>query len=273
MNIIILTSSVKGMAAHTLPRLFNESSIKITMVVFNEGEIINKKKYYLKKIKKIFKIGLLGAVNGIKMRKWFSKETDFLFPDIDLETFCLQNNIPFERTPSINCDNTRRIFRNSNASIGISLGNSYISESVFSICPLGMINIHGEILPDYQNAQSIIWQLYNGSSKTGYTIHKINKKIDDGDILYQEVFPIVFKNNLANTVSYNCAQITKKACQGLIKVLKDFNYYNLNSTKQIYCKSYTTPSWRQFKKIKKQFLELKNLSPNLTVVDGESQIN
>jgi methionyl-tRNA formyltransferase len=258
MKVLVLTSSVNGMTAYAVPLLFNESSIKIAMVVLNEGQTINKKPYFKKKINKIFRIGLVGALNGIRMRKWFYKDAEKFLPVIDLEKFCRQHHIPFERTPSINCDITRGLLHKANAEIGISLGNSYISKSVFSIFPMGMINIHGEILPDYQNAQSIIWQLYNGSPETGFTIHKINNKIDQGDILYQEVFPIIFKETLAKTVSYNCAQITKKACGGLVKVLQDFKTYNANAKKQNKGNSYTTPSWKQFRKIQENFLILKS---------------
>ncbi len=257
MKIIILTSSLKGIAGYALPLLYNEKSINIKMVIFNEGKILNKKKHYLKKIKKVFKIGPLGAFNGIKMRNWFSKDVEKDLPSTNIETFCQQNQIPFKKTSSINCENTRKLFREANASIGISLGNSYISKSVFSICTLGMLNIHGEVLPEYQNAQSIIWQLYNGSSETGYTIHKINNKIDEGDILYQEKFSIRFKETLAKTVSYNCAQIAIKATEGLITVLKNFDIYNSNAKKQDKGFSYTTPSFKQYRKIKKNFLKLK----------------
>ena len=262
MKVLVLTSSVKGIAAYVLPLLFNESSIHLSGVVLNEGQIVKKNNFFKKKVNKIFKIGLLGALNGIRMRKWFGKDAEQFLSTIDLEKFCHEHNIPFERTPLINCEITKKLLHKANADIGISLGNSYIGKSIFSIFSMGMINIHGEVLPDYQNAQSIIWQLYNGSNKTGFTIHKINQKIDQGDILYQEIFPIIFKDTLAKTVSYNCSLITKKACEGLIKVLKDFNTYNLNSTKQTNGNSYTTPSWAEYQQIKKQFYMLKRSSLN-----------
>ena len=258
MRVVVLTSSTDGTAAYAVPLLVKEGTIKVEMVILNEGTISNKKKHYRVKLKKLLKLGLLGALNGIRMRKWFNQDAAKYLQVTDLETTCKNNNIRFERTPSINCDNTRKLFKEANAELGLSLGNSFISKSVFSICPLGMLNIHGEILPDYQNAQSIIWQLYNGSSETGYTIHKINSKIDQGDIVYQETIPIVFRDTLKDTVAYNCAQITKFACMGLVKVVKTFNDYNGNARPQGTGNHYTTPSWKQFSKIKNQFTRLKS---------------
>ena len=261
MKIIILTSSMKGIAAYTVPLLHKEPSIEISMVIFNEGFLANKKYFYAKKVKKIFQIGLWGALNGISMRKWFGTDVEKYVPTINLENFCNQNNIEFKRTPNINTNITKALFKSANADIGISLGNSFIAKSVFSICRLGMINIHGEILPDYQNAQSVIWQLYNNSTETGYTIHKINNKIDQGDILYKEKLPIIFRNTLRDTVAYNCAEITRKAGNKLVEIIKDFNLYNSNAVLQPAGKKYTTPNLKQFIQIKKNFLILKNTAP------------
>lgn len=258
MKVVILTSSLTGVAAHALPLLVAEPAISIEMVIFNEGRQPAKKKYYFKKIKKAFKIGLMGTLNGIRMRTWFGKNAEEFLPAVNLEAFCKQNDIQFQRTPAINSENTRELFRKANADIGISLGNSFISRSVFTIPRLGMINIHGEVLPQYQNAQSVIWQLYNGSSETGLTIHKINSKIDQGDILYTEKFPITFLSDLKSTVAYNCAEITKRACAALVKVVKNFSYYDQHAVPQKECTHYTTPTIKEFKKIKQQFILLKN---------------
>lgn len=260
MKVLILTGSVHGAAAHAVPLLFKEPGIEIAMVIVNEGQVVNKKNHYYKKVKKIFKIGLFGAINGILIRDWFGKNAEVLLPPVNLEIFCRHNNIVLKKTPSINCGNTRELFKIAGADVGISLGNSFISRSVFSICNYGMINIHGEILPDYQNAQSVIWQLYNGSSETGFTIHKINQKIDQGGILYKEKFPIIFKNTLKDTVAFNCAEITKKACAGLVRVIKNFSFYNSNSIPQGKGTRYTTPTRKQYQRIKKQFAILKKIS-------------
>lgn len=258
MKIVILTSSLTGVAAHAVPLLFAEPAISIEMVIFNEGQPPGKKKYYLKKIKKTLKIGIMGTLNGIRMRNWFGKNAEKFLPAVNLETYCKQNNIQFYKTPAINSEITKELFSKASADIGISLGNSFISKSIFNIPRLGMINIHGEVLPQYQNAQSVIWQLYNGSTETGLTIHKINRKIDQGDILYTEKFPIKFLSDLKSTVAYNCAEITKRACAALVKVVNNFSYYDQHAIPQKECTHYTTPTIKEFKKIKQQFILLKN---------------
>ena|ERR1700730_1743036 len=69
-----------------------------------------------------------------------------------------RSETPIHRVDGINSDGTVEIFT---AALGLSLGNGYISKRVFSIPKFGMINVHSERLPEYQNAQSVIWPIYN----------------------------------------------------------------------------------------------------------------
>jgi methionyl-tRNA formyltransferase len=252
-KVIILTSSRQGFASFQLAELVKSKKIIVQAVVLNEGLIMNKKKHYKRKIAKIFKIGLFGALNGIRMRKWYSTGV-YKYLDIPtIESLCKEHNITLSITPTINSSQTIEYFKNANADIGLSLGNGYIGKKVFSIPKFGMINVHHEELPAYQNAQSIIWQLYNDSDNTGYTIHKIDKHIDTGEILFKEVIPIIFKQNLESTVSLNYSILWKKSSEGLVLLLENFENYFKKSFPQGQGKSYTTPSLKQYLKILRNF--------------------
>lgn len=256
---IILTSKSNGSAAYQLKEIVKSRKIKVCAVVLSRGRIVNKRRFYKRKLRKILKIGVLGAINGIRMRKWYSDGVTRYLTFDSIEKLCELNNIPLHVTPLINCPDTVKYFTNANAQLGLSLGNGYIGSRIFSIPKFGMLNIHHEELPAYQNAQSIIWQLYNGSINTGYTIHKINKHIDQGEILYQEKVPIVFRESLADTVSYNYAELWKRSAEGLIRVLEDFENFFVNSKKQGSGQSYTTPSLSQYFRIKRNFSRLKKV--------------
>lgn len=252
-EVIVLTSSSQGSASIQLAELVKSKKIKVKAVVLNRGLITNKKKYYKRKISKTLKIGLFGALNGIRMRKWYSSDITKYLDVPTIEGLCKKHNIPLNITPTINSSQTIEYFKNANVDIGLSLGNGYIGKKVFSIPKFGMINIHHEELPEYQNAQSIIWQLYNNSSNTGYTIHKIDKHIDTGEILFKEVVPITFKKTLASTVSFNYSVLWKKSSKGLVKVLENFESYFEKRIPQGQGNSYTTPSLKQFLKILRNF--------------------
>lgn len=54
----------------------------------------------------------------------------------------------------------------------------------------GAINLHGGLLPRYRGANVLNWAIIEGASETGVTAHFMTPKIDEGDIIYQEVTPI-----------------------------------------------------------------------------------
>lgn len=228
------------------------------MVIYNDGAANRIKSKYRSKLKKLIKIGIFGAINGIKMRKWYQEEVMKYLSIQNLEKICFENNIQFNTTHSINCEQTKQWMTIANADVGISLGNGYITKSVFCIPKHGMLNIHHEILPAYQNAQSVIWQIFNGSNKTGYTIHKIDRHIDTGEILLQEKVPILFQETLSATVTSTYASVLERSAKGLVKVLASFDLYFKNAYSQGIGHSYTTPTFNQYRKIKQQFYRLKN---------------
>lgn len=248
MKVIILTSSRKGTASRCLSSLCNNPKVEVERVILAHGLHPNRKRLLKKKILKALSIGLLGALNGIRMRAWYANGADVE----DIKLLCETLKVPFYESEYINCDKTRDLFKESNADLGLSLGNGYIPHSVFSIPKYGMINMHGEILPKYQNAQSVIWPIYNGDVFTGLTIHQIDKQIDTGKILYQEKYPIKFHRELEETVRQTILITKQKAPEAISYVCANYEHLSKTGKKQEKGKSYTTPSFWQFLHMKKQ---------------------
>lgn len=256
MKLLILTSSRRGTASYFLPILLGHEEFQVVRVVYNRNELVNKKHFLNKKLRKILKIGILGALNGIRIRRWFNEDVDEFAHREDIFELCKISGIEINETIALSSSETVDIFKRSGAELGLSLGNGYIPSKVFSSLKYGMVNVHGEQLPEYQNAQSIIWQIYNESRNTGYTIHEINKGIDTGRILYQEIFPIQFQETLGKTVAYNCAQILRRSALGMVELLKNFQDYKAKAVDQGTGKSYTTPTFSQFLRIQRNFKKL-----------------
>jgi methionyl-tRNA formyltransferase len=61
-----------------------------------------------------------------------------------------------------------------------------LPEVVWSMPPLGTVNLHGSLLPQYRGAAPINWAIINGEKQTGVTTFKLKQEIDTGDILLQE---------------------------------------------------------------------------------------
>jgi len=257
MRIVILTSLRKGTASYFVPVLKEKARAEIVQVIYCQPVVRSKSRYYRQKLRKVWKIGIGGALNGIRMRKWFSvQEIDGRSLE-DIEAVCKKNDVPFTVAEGINSAQTAEKMRACQADLGLSLGNSYIASKIFSIPRYGMLNLHGEVLPQFQNAQSVIWQLFEGSDHTGYTIHQIDKKIDTGDILKQEIIPIQFRDTLGGTVAASCAEILKRSALGLAEVINHFDRCRQEKKTQGTGKSYTTPSLGQFIRIYSNYKKLK----------------
>jgi len=72
-----------------------------------------------------------------------------------------------------------------------------LPEEVWSLPPLGTINLHASLLPDYRGAAPINWAIINGETETGLTTFYIEKEIDTGKIIFQEKMEIGFEETAA----------------------------------------------------------------------------
>jgi methionyl-tRNA formyltransferase len=61
---------------------------------------------------------------------------------------------------------------------------------VWDMPPMGTINLHASLLPDYRGAAPINWAIIKGEQTTGITTFKLQHEIDTGDILLQEQIDI-----------------------------------------------------------------------------------
>ena len=71
-----------------------------------------------------------------------------------------------------------------------------ISQEIIDIPPLGVINVHGSLLPAYRGSSPIQAAMINGDKVTGVTIMRTALKVDSGDIILQKSLPIGEKESL-----------------------------------------------------------------------------
>ncbi len=65
-----------------------------------------------------------------------------------------------------------------------------LPEQVWKLPPMGTINLHASLLPQYRGAAPIHRVLMNGETETGLTTFFIEKEIDTGKIILQETVPV-----------------------------------------------------------------------------------
>ncbi|HEV8083800.1 MAG TPA: methionyl-tRNA formyltransferase [Chitinophagaceae bacterium] len=77
-----------------------------------------------------------------------------------------------------------------NADLQIVVAFRMLPEVVWNMPPMGTINLHGSLLPQYRGAAPINWAIINGEKKTGITTFKLKHEIDTGDILMKKEIEI-----------------------------------------------------------------------------------
>lgn len=241
MRLIVLTCSRRGTASRILSALCRSPRLEVVQVLLSRGVPPQAGRRWRRVLRKTIRIGLLGAMNGVRMRSWYRDDS----PE-DLATLCGRLGVPLVETPVINGDETIRAFREARADLGLSLGNGYIAEKVFSIPRYGMINLHSEVLPAFQGAASVIWPIYENVPETGFTIHQVNRTIDDGDILHVEKWPLVFGRSLEETVRLNVAIGRQRSSEATVRVCEDYESLRQHAVKQHGGRSYTTPTIWQY---------------------------
>jgi len=110
--------------------------------------------------------------------------------------------------------------RSLNADLQIVVAFRMLPESVWNMPPLGTINLHGSLLPQYRGAAPINWAVINGEKETGVTTFKLKHEIDTGDILMQESFPID-ENETAGEVHDKMKEIGARVLAETVKGIAD----------------------------------------------------
>lgn len=65
-----------------------------------------------------------------------------------------------------------------------------LPEAVWNMPPLGTVNLHASLLPDYRGAAPINRAVMNGETRSGVTTFLLKHEIDTGRIILQEEVPI-----------------------------------------------------------------------------------
>jgi methionyl-tRNA formyltransferase len=95
-----------------------------------------------------------------------------------------------------------------------------LPEKIWSFPPMGTLNVHGSLLPQYRGAAPINWAIMNGEKETGVTTFQLQHAIDTGDILLQDRIAItenMTAGELHDTMMNVGANLLVKTLEGLIQ--------------------------------------------------------
>ena len=163
---------------------------------------------------------------GLEISKFLFKKFN---QDIAV-VFCIKENEIFDLALSKNVKckifkDNKDLINNLN-SCNIDLGilawwPHIISKEVFSYSKYGFVNTHNSFLPNNKGKHPYYWAVVE-NCEYGVTLHWVNKGVDTGDIIAQEIIKIGWEDN-ADT-------IYQKSLKKIIKLFKH-TYPNLRNGK------------------------------------------
>ena len=107
-----------------------------------------------------------------------------------VKKYAAENNLTVLQPEKLKHPEFLESLRSLKADLQVVVAFRMLPEVVWDMPPMGTINLHGSLLPQYRGAAPINWAIINGEKETGVTTFKLKHEIDTGDILLQENFPI-----------------------------------------------------------------------------------
>src|SRR6201986_403711 len=103
-----------------------------------------------------------------------------------VKQYAVENGIKVLQPEKLKNEEFLEELRALNADLQVVVAFRMLPEVVWTMPPIGTINLHASLLPQYRGAAPINWVLINGERESGVTTFFLKQDIDTGDILFTE---------------------------------------------------------------------------------------
>jgi methionyl-tRNA formyltransferase len=103
-----------------------------------------------------------------------------------VKKYALTQNIPILQPEKLKNEDFITALKAFEADIQIVVAFRMLPEIVWNMPPMGTVNLHASLLPNYRGAAPINWAVIHGEQETGLTTFLLQHQIDTGNILLQE---------------------------------------------------------------------------------------
>ena len=180
--------------------------------------------FAVESLKKLFESGynIVGVITAIDKKRGRGRKIQFS----PIKEFALENNLKIFQPPNLKDEKFISSIKKLNADLFVVVAFRMLPEILINIPPLGCINLHSSLLPNYRGAAPINWVIINGEKETGLTTFFINSKIDEGNIIEKERVTIDNGEN-AGTLHDKLMNKGSKLVLTTVKKIFDGNYKSL----------------------------------------------
>jgi methionyl-tRNA formyltransferase len=135
-----------------------------------------------------------------------------------VKKYAVEKGLPVLQPEKMKSPDFIEALKNLHADLQIVVAFRMMPEVVWNMPPMGTINVHGSLLPQYRGAAPINWAIINGEAETGVTTFKLKHEIDTGDILLRQTVPILPEDNagtMHDKLMHAGAELLVKTAKGL----------------------------------------------------------
>jgi methionyl-tRNA formyltransferase len=151
-----------------------------------------------------------------------------------VKQYAISKGLPVLQPEKMKAPSFLEALKNLDADLQVVVAFRMMPEVVWNMPPMGTINVHGSLLPQYRGAAPINWAIINGEKETGVTTFKLKHEIDTGDILLQQKVAITSADNagtLHDKLMYAGAELLVTTVKGLCEdILPEFPQNNSAGT-------------------------------------------
>ena len=141
----------------------------------------------------------------------------------DVKKFAKEKSLHILQPEKLKNENFLADLKSLNADLFVVVAFRMLPEVVWSMPPLGTINLHASLLPQYRGAAPINWAIINGEKETGVTTFFIQQEIDTGKIIFQEKILIREDENVGELYS-ELMQLGAKVLCKTVDAIADNNF-------------------------------------------------
>jgi methionyl-tRNA formyltransferase len=143
------------------------------------------------------------------------KGRGYQIEDNEVKSIAMEKGLPIVEIGSFKDEAARQLEQYTPDLLVVASFGLIIPRWVLDMPSIGPINVHPSLLPQYRGPSPLQWSIWNGEKDTGITLIKMNEKMDEGNILYQEKAEIYPEDN-TNTLSVRLARRSGEILQGFI---------------------------------------------------------
>lgn len=138
----------------------------------------------------------------------------------DVKETALKYGLPIMQPVSLKAPEFLEELSSYNADLFVVVAFRMLPEVVWSMPPKGTFNLHASLLPQYRGAAPINHAIINGEKETGLTTFILDKEIDTGEIIKQEIVKIE-DDETAGTLHDKLMLLGNKVVVETIKMIEE----------------------------------------------------